>query len=705
MKPLPASALALCIALASVSPSRADPNDLSIDDALYRCGKPRGTIAVSFKPGVELRELVDWAMGFSCANFVISSRVDSRRLSVEIITPRQLDRAGAWQLFLTALRSMNLTVVRKGAIYEVVEAPQAKGQALPIYAGDDQVGSGDRVIRAIVAPAHLEIGELATALAALKSTSGEVTPLPGANVVLVTDFASHLARMRQVIAAIDRPGPADEKIWVVPIAHADVDTLATTLAAIVGAAPAAGPRATAGKRGAAPPARASTQILTDERTRSIILVASEEGYRRARALIRRLDVEVGDRGSGHIHMIGLEHADAEETAKTLTALLSGRTGDPTQPGRARSDAGVAISGEVRVTHDAPTNSLLVMASMRDFVGVAEIVRRLDTSRRQVYIEAMILEVSVGDDRDLGGSFHLGGDRGGGVWIAGLQHQDLRSASVDSLAGATGLLGALLGQPLLAEFLGQTIPSFGVLFQALATGRRANLISSPRITTSDNTEAIFRVAESRRELGAIQTVGSTGAVQQAVETVDANLTLKVTPHVNATDQVRLEIELLIEEFLPSSSGSLGSDKTSREIRNTVVVRDQESIVLGGLLLDREVDTESKVPLLGDIPVLGHLFKASGKQVDKQNLLILLTPYVLEGGAGGSEIVRHTMAERAEFMRTHFALEVAEYRPAIDYRRKRGLLEAINRSVRQVEEEATALESIEVPESPGQEEPID
>jgi general secretion pathway protein D len=697
------AAVALALALLSIAPAHAD--DTLDDEALHRCAKTRGPIAVSFKPDVTLRELVDWAMGFSCANFVISSGVSKRSLSVELITPSKLDRDGAWQLFLTALRSMGLTAVRKGAAYEIVEAPQAKGHALPVYPEGERPAGAERVVRAIVGAEHMAVGELATALGALKSSNGEVTALDSAGVVLVTDFASHLARMREVLAAIDRPSPSSGQVYVIPIVHADVESLATTLEAIVGAAPQPAPARAA--KGRAPPTRpeptaAPTKILGDERTRSIILVASPAAYRRARALIRRLDIDTGAGNDGHIHMIALEHADAEQTAKTLSALLAGQ---PIAPSGAapRSQPAPAITGEVRVVHDAATNSLLVRASMRDFLGISAIVDRLDQGRRQVYIEAMILEVSVGQDRDLGGSFHLGGERDGGVWVSGLQQERLRSVQPEGLATATGLLGAVLGQPLAGEFLGQTIPSFGVLFQALATGRRANLLSSPRITTSDNTEAVFRVAETRRELGAIQTVGSTGATQQSIEAVDANLTLKVTPHVNATDQIRLEIELLIEEFIPSTSG-LGSDKTAREIRNTVVIRDQESIVLGGLLLDREVDVESKIPLLGDIPVIGHLFKSTQKDIDKQNLVILLTPYILDGGADHSEIVRRNMAERAEFMRSHTSLEAVEYRPAIDYRRKRGLLEAINRSARHVEAEREAIEAIEREAAPPAEGPL-
>ena len=674
------------------------------DEALFRCLKPKGAIRISFRPELELAELVTWASGFSCKSIVFSSRVASRKLKVNIIAPRKMGGGSAWALFHTALRAMNLAVVPKGAVYEVVEAPEGKTHALPLLRGKQKGARG--LVRSLVTAEHLDASELGGVLEALVSKSGEVIALPGSRMVLVTDFADHITRMAELLAEVDRSHAESEGIYMVKVHHAEVAELAATLEAILGAGSktstgaASGPRPRTRKptpkRRPASSATATTgprSIIAEPRTGHIVLVASPPAFARARALIKRLDIRVEEQSS-HIHMIGLEHADAEALATTLTTLLSGVAADAGSKtgGRKPTPAGprgaISVEGDVRVTHDGPTNALLIMATMRDFLSLREIVTRLDSTRPQVYIEASIMEVSVSGDRNIDGSFHVGGDESGTTWLAGLQQSDLRSTDLSSLVGAAGLLGGVFGQPLtgLESFIGQTIPSFGVLFQALATSRRANLISSPRIMTSDNTEATIKVSETRREPGATTTV-ATGGTTQAVESVDAALTLKVTPHVNATDEVRLEIDLTVEEFLPSRSAGFGSDKSVRQITNTVVVRDQESVIIGGLMVEREIKTESKVPLLGDVPLLGYLFKSTSADKEKRNLVVLLTPYVLGTRNDHQHIVRQTLSERAEFMRAHLQLSRETTRTKVDYRKKHGLLEAINQRAAAIERERT------------------
>jgi general secretion pathway protein D len=251
-------------------------------------------------------------------------------------------------------------------------------------------------------------------------------------------------------------------------------------------------------------------------------------------------------------------------------------------------------------------------------------------------------------------------------------------------------------------LGTSIPSYGLLFQALATNSNVNVLSSPHILTTDNEEAEISVGENipyQSSLsgypGSSGTSGSTtgfGFPVQSIQREDVALTLKITPHINASDMVRLEIDQEISDIADPNFQGFGPSWSKRTLKTTVVVKDQQSIVIGGLISDKRTYSESKVPLLGDIPLLGYLFKYTKKSKSKTNLLVLLTPYVIKDQMDIEDIVQRKSRERAEFSRSFATFSRLDYRPDIDYRRKRGLVEEINHVVRMVEEEAKILEEL-------------
>ena len=262
------------------------------------------------------------------------------------------------------------------------------------------------------------------------------------------------------------------------------------------------------------------------------MLATKPAYYRVKALVKRLDVALDFDSGGRIHVYPLEHADAEEMATTLTSVITGssrrhrarhraraaggsRAGRP-PPSTSSTGGADAFEGQVRVSPDKPTNSLVITASAADFIAVRKIIRELDTRRRQVYIEATIVEVSVNDSLDLGVSFHGGLESDGSIVLGGVQHPELASLNVASLVSASGLLGGVLG-PLLdnaEQFLGTSIPSFGILFQALATSGNVHVLSSPHILTQDNQEAEISVGQnipyqSAFSFGGIGTPGQQG----------------------------------------------------------------------------------------------------------------------------------------------------------------------------------------------------
>jgi general secretion pathway protein D len=273
--------------------------------------------------------------------------------------------------------------------------------------------------------------------------------------------------------------------------------------------------------------------------------------------------------------------------------------------------------------------------------------------------------------------------------------------VASLASLTGLIGGLVGSPLTNSqtFLGTSIPSYAILFQALATQDNTNVLSAPHFITIDNEKTEFSDGnnipyQAGPSFGGLPTTGTTGAtsplgsIGQNIQREKLTLDLNVTPHISSNDAVRLEIEQNTKD-LGGKDPQLGPTWTERKLKTQVVVHDQESVVIGGLIQEREVYSVSKVPLLGDIPLLGYLFKYSTKQKKKTNLLILLTPYIIKDQLDLQNIRERKEREYHEFTAAFANLNEMKYEPKIDYRRKRGLVEEINRAIQNVEEDQAAL----------------
>jgi general secretion pathway protein D len=490
---------------------------------------------------------------------------------------------------------------------------------------------------------------------------------------------------------------------------------------------------------------APSKILVEERTNTLVLSATEPAYERAKALVERLDVGLELESGSSIHTYQLSSAIAEELAQTLTKAISGdgaaarpqRGGvdagtsaplQPQVPGQTRPQAaapsaldslGASLQGAVHVIADKSTNKLLVSSSAHDFLALRDVIRELDQPRRQVYIEAMILEVDVTDGVNFGASAHGGAGVGdSSLGFGGVQLPELSSVNPSSAVSAGGLIGGLFGSSLssLTSLFGTTattgtsIPSYGVLIQALARSSNTNILSTPSIIAIDNEEAKSKIGENIPYLagtvpavvGGTSTTLATSVSRQALE-----LELDIKPHISADDTILLEIKHS-NGGVKDLTGTLGPIWTTRSMETRVVVHDQQTVVIGGLMQDSVGDDVSKVPLLGDLPLLGYLFKYTKKSKHKTNLIIMLTPYIIKDQLDLEKIRQRKLRENDEFFQSMARLDSMAFAPGQDYGRKRGLIEEINRSVLEVEAEramrgaATAPASVptgrvEVPES--------
>ena len=710
-------------------PKPADPAGAG-DDKLYSCGKnTTQPVSVSFKPETELKDLITWVMGFTCRNFILDPRIVSTGKKVTIIAPMKMTPAEAYNVFLAALSTMGLTIVPKGNVMRIVESATAKSETVPIMKSGIPANQ-DQVVRYVLRPSHAPVETVRQAIDAIRSPAGNVGV--AGNLLIITDYASQVRDMLTLARTIDVPGNSDG-IYTLPVQHADATALATKLNEILGLtgakAGAPAPTPTPGRPGA--PGSAAvvsaadvsgalpTKILVDDRTNTLIVVSSEPGYLRVKALVARLDINLDTEGGNSIHVYTLSNALAEELATTLNNALGqagpqrggaqqpgGRGGNPTVPPPQPTPSpldGTALEGQVRIIGDKATNSLIVMSTGRDFLAIKKVIKDLDQKRRQIFIEAMILEVQLSKDLSLGTSSHGGYPTSrGDLIIGGVQTPNLKSLDLTSLVSSNGLIGGIIGSPLTNSqtFLGTSIPSYGLLFQALATQDNTNILSAPHILAIDNEKAEFSVGnnipyKAGLSFGGIGLPAGGGAlpggIGQNIQREKLNLVLNVTPHISSQDSVRLEIEQESKD-IGGSDAELGPTWTERKLKTQVVVNDQQSVVIGGLIQERDIYSTAKVPLLGDIPLLGYLFKFTKKTKKKTNPLVLLTPYIIKDQLDLQAIRERKVREREEFVRSFASLNEMKYAPRTDYRRKRGLVEEINRSLQSIDQDLELLRSM-------------
>ena len=449
-------------------------------------------------------------------------------------------------------------------------------------------------------------------------------------------------------------------------------------------------------------------------------MATERAYLRILEVIKRLDVQ--QTGAGDIHVLTLQHAMAEELAQVLNNILTGinqaaKGGTAGKPPGAQGGGEGVFEGTVKVTADKATNSLVITSSLRDYAELRTVIDQLDHSRRQVFIEAVIMDLSVDHSMKLGVNYHagampdLGVGSGSTLMYGGLNPlTSIMIPSADSLQGlALGVRGPSLEGSTNLLGTGITVPAFGVVINALATSGDANVLATPHIIATDNVPAEISVGENiplQTNMGGMSNLaglagaaGTTGASALgglgmgmmggyggfSAPRQDVGTKIKVVPHINDSMEVRLELTEEISER-GASSGSLGAVSiTKRTANTTVVVHDQQTVVIGGLMRDAVTSSEKKVPVLGDIPLIGFLFKSSETGKRKTNLLLVLTPYIIRDQKDLRSIFERKMQERQEFLDRYFVFsDQKRYEPPKDFSRTNGLLEDIRQSMLAVAE---------------------
>lgn len=626
---------------------------------------------------VELATVIDTIARLTGQNFIYDDRVRGR---VTIISPTPVPLDQAYTVFESVLQVKGFTTVRTpGGTIKVVPLREAKESSVETVQSSQRPPNRDHFVTRLIPLRYIDAESIVNTLKPLVSKDAHMAPYSPTNTVILTESSSNIRRIIAILESIDIE-TYKEELAVISIEHADAATLADQISEIYGAqvtqasGGAAARRASSRRRSGAQPdtttsgtKRVPVRILTDERTNSLLVLAPRQQLEEVRRLVTRLDVPVI--GGGRIHVYYLKNANAEELAQTLSGLIGG--GSTPSGGSVGGGAAAqalrstvaSLTGGISVTADPAINALIIQASKEGYETLVGVIEQLDIVRPQVLVEALIMEVNITDNNELGfGAFiqYINGDTqlafrtAGAIVSGGLTEIPSLPGLIN--AGAPdppGGFGGGFGRDTTA---GRT--EDGTLIQGLIRASASNgdtsIISAPHILTSDNEQAEIRIGDNipivtnRVQSASGNVAGLSSSV--GVERQDIGVTLRVTPQITEGDTLRLEIfqEISgVNSGLSADTGNpteVGVALTNRVVENTVVVADGETVVIGGLIGDQVDETVSKVPWLGDIPVLGWAFKQTVNKVKKTNLLIFLTPHIVRSA---EDLEGQSIRKREEF----------------------------------------------------------
>jgi len=594
---------------------------------------------------VELPVLIKFMSEQTKKNFIFDERVQGK---ITIISPRRVTLVEAYDVFLSVLQVKGFTTVEQGNTIKIILAREARQDTIPT--GNGKVApTGAGFITRIIPLQYVESAEVLPLLTPLVSKDGMISVFAASNSLMVIDSRSNIDRLLSILGELDVEGTLGA-LKVFPLSYAAAADVAKTLDTIYQEGP-AGPPGARSRTKRARSRGVAMKFLPDARTNSVIVIGSPEIIADAADLIAKIDIPA-PAGGGRINVYYLENADAEEVAKVLASLsekrpgqtpgappAAARTGAPSPTVTVKDVLSAELEGGVKVTPDKATNSLIIVASANDFQTLTEVIKKLDIRRRQVYVEAVIMEITLDKTRDLGAEFRGTAATGDGAVISG-SNFDFRG-NVNELFGAlatgnplifggTGLIaGGIFGEVTLPD--GTKVPAVTAVLRAAQTRDNINILSSPHLLTLDNKEAEIVVGENVPFITS-QSRDSTNLanVINTVERKDVGITLRLTPHIHESDFVNLEI------FQESSAvkgdslldiSSVGPTTTKRSAKTSVLVKNGDTVVLGGMMQETFTNIVSQIPLLGDIPLLGNLFRFKSVSRKKTNLLIMLTPHII------------------------------------------------------------------------------
>ncbi|MFQ3573368.1 MAG: type II secretion system secretin GspD [Thermodesulfovibrionales bacterium] len=570
---------------------------------------------------VELSAIAKFISEITGKNMIFDERLKGK---ITIIAPSKLAISEAYNLFLSVLELKGFTAIPSGVnAYKIIPLNEARQKGFAVTTDRQPVNESYNA--RLYQLKHISSDEAMRFLQPLVSRDGHISTLASGNILLIVDSGLNIEKLISLIESVDQPFVVNEPD-IVYLTNSSADAVAKIINEGIAKKQKSGHTQQTEEHKAIPDTRLNAVMLFGDR-----------GFKElSKNIIREIDKPASTR-TGKMHVYFLEHADATEMVKVLEGILKVTTKPP-----AGGTAPVSVfeaQTSINVTADKSTNALIITASPSDYESLIGIIKQLDKRRRQVFVEATIVEASIEKLADIGAKWRLIAKKDGNpVAIGGFGVVD--SAAINNLI--TGLSGFTLGG--MGNFMDIkitkpdgsistiTAPGIAALFSLDEFKSAVNVLSTPQILTADNKEAEIVVGKnvpfiSRRESDPTRTL----SVFSTIERKDVGITLKITPQITEGDYVKLDIYQEISSVIPESQDvviSVGPTTTKRATRTSVVAKDAKTIVIGGLMQDREEESVRKVPILGDIPILGWAFKSKTVNTEKTNLLVFITPHIIK-----------------------------------------------------------------------------
>ena len=567
-------------------------------------------------------------------NFVLDPRVKG---TINIISAKPMSRALVYDVFLSAMRLQGFAAVEeRGRVAILPEIDAKLHQGATLAPQDRQRPAGDTIQTQVFKLQYESAVQMVPVLRPLIASNNTINAYANNNTLVVTDYASNLARIEKIIESIDQPGGSDP--IMIPLRHASAVDVAQTINRLF---------AESAQNQASPDQSLRFSVSVDARSNSILARSGEPSrLQRVRQLVAMLDTPTS--AAGNIHVVYLKNAEAVKLAEILRAIYSGESGlaqsRATQPlgasplgqapAQAQAPSSAATPGIIQA--DAATNSIIITAPDAIYNNLRAALEKLDVRRAQVYVEALIAELTADKAaefgiqwQDLAGLGKSTGQVFGGTNF-GTPAQNIIGLSGSPIAAGRGLnIGVVKGTIKLPGVGGAEILNLGLLVRALETDANANILSTPTLLTLDNEEAKIVIGQNVPFVTgsyAVSAAATTPTPFQTVERKDVGLTLRIRPQISEGGAVRLQIYQEVSNIQDSTNAS-GVITNKRSVESTVLVDDGQIVVIGGLIQDSVKDGLEKIPGLGDLPLIGGLFKYNTRSRSKTNLMVFLRPTLL------------------------------------------------------------------------------